>query len=87
MLHGRFNHVNEIMFDGINVDLVRKCEIRFKGWHRSSGMDADFWSKILCNSVFGNASDDLCHAIALLGQMLCFEELADPKSIEGLVAC
>ena len=76
MLHGPFNHVNEIIFDGINADLVRP-----------SGLDANFWSKILCNSTFGNASDDLCHAIALLAQILCSEELVGPKSIEGLVAC
>ena len=24
MLHGPFNHVNEIIFDGVNTDLVRK---------------------------------------------------------------
>ena len=49
MLHGPFNHVNEIIFDGIKTDLVRKCAIRTKGSHRPSGQDGDFWSKILCN--------------------------------------
>ena len=49
MLHGPFNHVNEIIFDGINADLVRKCAIRTKGSHGPSGLDGDFWSKILCN--------------------------------------
>ena len=87
MLHGPFNHVNEIIFDGINTDLVRKCAIRAKGSHGPSGLDAIFWSKILCNSTFGNAVDDLCHAIALLARMLCSEELVDPESIEALVAC
>ena len=87
MLHRPFNHVNEIIFDGVNADLVRKCAIRTKGSHGPSGLKADFWSKILYNSTFGNASDDLCHAIALLARILCSEELADPKSIEGLVAC
>ena len=46
-----------------------------------------FGGYALCNSIFGNASDDLCHTIALLARMLCFEELVDPQSIEGLVAC
>ena len=87
MSHGPFIHVNEIIFDGINADLVRKCAIRTKGSHGPSGLDADSWSKILCNSTFGNASDNLFHAIALLARMLCSEELVDPKSIEGLVAC
>ena len=75
MLHGPFSHVNEIILDGVNADLVKKCAIRTKGSHGTSGLDANFWSKILCNSTFGNASDDLCHAIALLARMLCSEEL------------
>ena len=87
MLHGPFNHVNEIIFDGINVDLVRKCAIGTKGSHGLSGLDANFCSKILCNSTFGNVLDDICHAIALLARMLCSEELVDTKNIEGLVAC
>ena len=86
MLHGPFNHVNEIIFDGINAELVRKCAIRTKGFRGPSGLDADFWRKILCNSTFGNASDDLCHAIALLARRLCSEELVGSKSIKGLVA-
>ena len=64
-----------------------KCAIRTKGSHGPSGLDADFWSKILCNSTFGNASDDLYHAITLLAWMLCSEKLVDPKSIESLAAC
>ena len=87
MLHGPFNHKNKIIFDGVNADLVRKCAIRTKGQHGPSGLDAKFWSKILSNSTFGIASDNLCHAIALSAEMLCSEELVDPKSIEGLVAC
>ena len=78
MLHGPFSHVNEIIFDGINANLMRKCTIRTKGLHEPSGLDVNFWNKILCNSTFGNASDDLCHAIALLTRMLCSEELVDP---------
>ena len=87
MLHGPFSHVNEIIFDGVNADLARKCAIKTKGSHGSSGLDADFWSKILCNSTFGNSSDDFCHAVAFLAQVLCSEEIVDPKTIEGLAAC
>ena len=87
MWHGPFNHLNEIIFDGINADLMRKYAIRTKGSHGPSGLDAKSWSKILCNSTCGNASDNLCHAIALLAQMLCSEKLVGPKSIKGLVAC
>ena len=87
LLHGPFNHVNDIIFDGVNADLVRKCAIKLKGSDGPSGLDADFWSKILCNTTFGNTLDDICHAKALLARVLGTEDLVDPKSIEGLVAC
>ena len=54
-----------------SMEIVRKSATRTKGSHGSSGLVADFWSKMLCYSIFGNASDDLCHAIALLPRMLC----------------
>ena len=75
-----------LIFDGVNADLVRKNAIGTKGSHELSELDPNLWKKIVCNSTFGSASNDLCHAIALLARMLCSEELVDPKSIEGLVA-
>ena len=42
MLHGLFSHVNEMIFDGVNADLVRKYAIRTKGSHGPSGLDANF---------------------------------------------
>ena len=86
MFHGPFNHVTKI-FGRVNGNFVRKCAIRTTGLHGPSRLDANFWSKILYNSTFGNASDDLCHAIVLLAQMLCSsEELVDSKNIEGIFA-
>ena len=75
-----------LIFDGVNADLVRKNAIGTKSSHKLSKLDPNFWKKIVFNSTFGSASNDLCHAIALLARMLCSEELVDPKSIEGLVA-
>ena len=83
MLHGPFNHVNDINFDGVNADLVRRCVIRTKGSPEPSGLDADFWSNILCNSTFRNASDDLCHGIKLLARVLCSEQFLESKSIKA----
>ena len=34
MLHGPFTHVNKIILDGVNADLVRKCAIRTQGTKR-----------------------------------------------------
>ena len=83
ILRGPFNTI----FDGVNADLVRECMIRTKCSHRPLKLDADFCSKISCNLTFGNALHDLCHAIVLLARIVCSEELVDPNSIEGLVAC
>ena len=55
-----------LIFDGVNADLVRKSAIRTEGSQGTSGLDVDFCSKILCNSISGNASDDLCHTIVFL---------------------
>ena len=33
MLYGLLNDVNEVIFDRVNTDLVRKCAIRTKGLH------------------------------------------------------
>ena len=65
-LYGIFNHVNEVIFEEVNSDLVRQCAIRSIGLQGPLGLDSNFLSNILCNSTFGNTSDDLCHAIALL---------------------
>ena len=62
MLYGSFNLASKIIFDRVNADLVNKSAIRTRGSHGPSGLDGNFWSKILCNSTFGNVSDDLCQA-------------------------
>ena len=69
-----------LSFDGVNAGLVRKNSIGTKGSHELSKLDPNFWSKIVCNSTFGSASNDLCHAIALLARMLWSEELVDRKA-------
>ena len=53
MLYEPFNNVNEIIFDGVNGDSVRKCAIRTKGSHGPSGLDANFWSTSIDRLVAG----------------------------------
>ena len=64
---------------------MRICAIRTKRSNGPSGLDVNFWSKILCNSTFGSASDYLCHTKALLARMLCSGGFLDLKSIAVLV--
>ena len=75
MSHGLFNHVKEVIFEKSTSDLVRKCAIRTKGSLEPLGLDTNFLSKILYNSTFCNASNDICHAIALLAWILYYLHL------------
>ena len=55
---------NSLIFDGVNADLVRKNAIGTKGSHELSERDPNFWSKILCNSIFVSASMVLsCYSV------------------------
>lgn len=85
ILHGPLQPVNDIVFDGINAELIRKCGAKTKGSHGPSGLDS--WRKITSNATYGNASDDLCHAVANMTRQLCTLTLEDPESIETLINC
>ena len=39
------------------------------------------------SNIFGQAADDLCHAIALLTRELCHDETADAETLQALMAC
>ena len=77
----------EVIYDEINANLIRSCTIRTKGSHGPSGLDSDFWNRLVCNRIYGTSSDDLCHAIALMTRQLCIENITDPESLEALLAC
>ena len=71
----------------ITSTLIRKYAITTKGASGQSGLDADFWRRIVRSSVFGSAYEDLCNAIALMARKLCSEDLVDPDSISTSMAC
>ena len=87
LLHNPIKNINSIIYDNINGDLIRKCVTKIKGSSGPTCLDADFWKKILCNTVYGDASDDLYHAIALMTRKLCGEVMDDLDSIQALMAC
>jgi hypothetical protein len=87
LLNGPLRIINTVIYDNINADLVRKCAIKTKGASGPSGLDADFWRRIVGSNIYGNVTDDLCHAIALMARTLCGEDLTDPESISPLMAC
>ena len=87
LLEGPVKLVDGIIYDHINATLIRKCAIKTKGAAGPSGLDANFWRKIIGGNVFGAVSDDLCHAIAIMTRKLCTELLIDPDTILPLISC
>ena len=88
LLQGFVNLVDKVIYDDISAELIRKSAVRTRELLGPSGLDADFWRKIIGGSVFGTTtSDDLCHAIALMTRQLCSEELKDPATVSVLISC
>lgn len=87
LLQGPIKDINNVIYDDINAELIRKCALKTKGASGPSGMDADFWRKIIGGNVFGSAADDLCHAIALMTRQLCTDIMEDPHSLSPIVSC
>ena len=87
MLHGPIFKVDKVIYDNINADLIKTCASKTKGSAGPSGLDAEEWRKMISSHMYGNISDDLCHAIALMTRELCSSEISDPESISSLLAC
>ena len=87
LLQGPTNKINDIIYDDINAELIKKCSIKTKGASGPSGLDADYWRKLIGSRTYGNVSDDLSHAIALMTRKLCINRIEDPESISALTSC
>ena len=86
-MQGPLRKINDIIYDEINANSIRKCSIKTKGSFEPSGHDANFWRKILNNSIYGSPSDDLCHEIAQMTKQMYSENINDQGSIESLISC
>ena len=76
--------VHPVLFDRLDGDLIRTAAMRVHGGAGPSGVDACGWRR-LC-TAFGQASSDLCHALAAFGRRLCTDDI--PFSVlDAFVAC
>ena len=87
LLQDRARKVNPIIYEQITGDFIRGCAMKTKGASGRSGLDANFWRRIVGSSLFGTVSDDLCHSIASMTRQLCAERIPDPESISSLMSC
>ena len=76
--------IHPVVFDGIHGKTIRFAALHTNGAPGPSGIDAH-GRKRMCTS-FSTASDNLCHALALLTRRLC-KEFVDPESLAPLLSC
>ena len=72
-----------IIFDRIDVPLIRSLAQKMEGSSGPSSLDSIAWKR-LCS--FKSASVDLCNSIAGLTRRLC-SSYVDPQGISSLTAC
>ena len=90
LLHKPIQKLHPIVYEEIDVELIKKEAIRTKEGSDSSGLDADGWQRIMISSCFGTATSDLRKASAELVKNLCITNISnnnDCASLESLVAC
>ena len=73
---------NPVIFDCLEADLIRHAAKQTKDSVGPSGLNAHAWRK-LCR-LFGEASDDLCHA--LVARCFC-TQFVHPSALAPLLVC
>ena len=74
-----------MIYEEIDGTAVQRAAKYLQGSGGPTLVDADGWKHILCSKSFGNASVELCNAIADLAKKLCRESI-HPDSLHELVA-
>ena len=75
---------DQIIFECIDADLIRHAAKQTNGPAGPSGLNALAWRRMCCS--FKEASDTLCHSLALLRRRLCSEHI-HPSILAPLLAC
>ena len=74
-----------VIYEEINGISVYKAAKRLQGSGGPTLIDSDGWKHILCSKSYGNASTDLCEAIAELAKKLCRDDI-HPSTLNEFVA-
>ena len=74
-----------VIFEEIDGIAVHKAAKQIQGSGGPTLIDADGWKHILCSKSYGNASSDLCDAIADLAKKLCTEPIL-PETLHEFIA-
>ena len=74
-----------VIYEEISGISVYKAAKKLQGSGGPTLIDSDWWMHILCSRSYGNASTDLCEAIAELAKKLCRDNI-HPSTLNEFVA-
>ncbi len=75
-----------VIYEVIDAEKVFKAAQKLQGSGGPLLMDDDGWKHIACSKSYGNASSNLCQAVADLAKKLCTEKI-HLDSLFEYVAC
>ena len=85
LLKGPALDVEDVIFDAIDADLIKRMAKAVSGGAGPSGADAEIWQRILCSKHFKKKPDQLCEVIAELARKLC-RGAVNPNHIKAYTA-
>ena len=74
-----------VIYEEIDGNAVYKAAKQIQGSGGPTLFDGDGWRHILCSKSYGNASSELCTAIADLAKRLCRDDI-HPDTLHEFVA-
>ena len=83
MLQGPQKQIHNIVYEGVDKDLVKKTAIKTKRGCGPSGLDADNWRRILVSNQFGFSPLELRTSIANFVKWLCNTNIHHSNSDTG----
>ena len=83
ILQGPKKQIHNIVYEGVDKDLVKKTAIKTKRGCGPSGLDADNWRRILVSNQFGSSPLELRTSIANFVKWLCNTNIHHSNSDTG----
>ena len=69
------DRVENVIFEEINMESVKKAAQNTYGSGGPTQVDADIWKTIICSKLFGNGPNEIAEEIAIMARRLCTEKI------------
>ena len=80
------DRVEPVIFEQIDINLIRKIAMNISGSGGPSQVDADTWRIMICSKVYKNNAVELAASVANAAKKLATKNI-EPHVTESLLAC